>query len=100
VCLGLGIDAHVASPTFTLVHEYAAGTLTVFHFDCYRIRTIDEMIELGFEDYLRADAICLIEWSEKIEQLLPGDRIDITIRMGSSEHDREITILRHDRAAA
>jgi tRNA threonylcarbamoyladenosine biosynthesis protein TsaE len=100
ICEGLGITGHVASPTFTIVHEYAAGTLAVFHFDWYRIRSIDELIDLGFDEYLRSDAICMIEWAEKAEALLPYQRFDVAIRLGATPDEREVTITEHGRTAA
>ena len=61
ICEGLGIQKHVSSPTFTIVHEYPVAGGTIYHFDFYRVRSVQEVVDLGFEDYLRTDSICLIE---------------------------------------
>ncbi len=76
---GLGIDAPVTSPTFTIMQVYDSGRLPLYHFDVYRITDEDEMYEVGFEDYIYGDGISLIEWPEKIEGLVPKDAIKVTI---------------------
>ena len=68
---GLGIREPITSPTFTIVHEYEGGRLPLYHFDVYRIADPDEMYAIGFEDYFYGKGVCLIEWSELIEELLP-----------------------------
>lgn len=75
---GLGIDEHITSPTFTIVNEYN-GRLPFYHFDVYRIGDIDEMYDIGFEEYIYGGGICLIEWAELIKELIPGDAIWIKI---------------------
>ena len=92
ICQGLGIPGHVASPTFTIVHEYRGKTATVFHFDFYRIRSLEEVAELGFEEYIRTDTICLLEWAEKVKPLLPVRRYDVTLALGKDSSERQITI--------
>lgn len=77
---GLGITEPVNSPTFTIVQEYESGRLPLYHFDVYRIEDIEEMYEIGYEDYFYSQGVCLIEWSNLIEELLPKDRIVITIK--------------------
>jgi tRNA threonylcarbamoyladenosine biosynthesis protein TsaE len=78
VCSGLGIEADtVTSPTFAIVNEYKGGSLPVFHFDVYRLKTIDELYEFGYEDYFYGDGVCLIEWPALIEELLPKQTIRI-----------------------
>src|SRR5271165_7137625 len=62
LALGLGIDSEVTSPTFTIVHEYRGGRLPLFHMDFYRLHEERELDEIGFDEYLKADAICAIEW--------------------------------------
>lgn len=74
----LGIEQHVTSPTFTIVNEYE-GRLPLFHFDVYRIADPDEMYEIGYEDYLDRGGVCIVEWSELIEELFPDEYIKITI---------------------
>ena len=77
---GLGITEPMASPTFTILKEYQAGRLSLYHFDVYRIGSEDEMEEVGFYDVTgRPDAVCLIEWSKLIEGILPEDAVRITI---------------------
>ncbi|HVX10743.1 MAG TPA: tRNA (adenosine(37)-N6)-threonylcarbamoyltransferase complex ATPase subunit type 1 TsaE [Pirellulales bacterium] len=81
IAVGLGIDpAEVTSPTFVLVHEYS-GTIPLFHFDAYRVRSDEEFWQLGAEEYLAGDtpAIVVIEWAERITACLPRDRLDISI---------------------
>ena len=77
---GLGIDEAVNSPTFTIIQEYESGRLPLYHFDVYRISDIDEMEEIGYEDYFFGNGVCLIEWAELIEELLPKERTTITIK--------------------
>ena len=76
---GLGITEHVNSPTFTIVQEYDGGRLSFYHFDVYRIGDLEEMDEIGYEDYFYGDGVCLIEWAELIEELLPLKRTAIRI---------------------
>ena len=68
---GLGISEPVCSPTFTLVQVYEDGRLPLYHFDVYRIEDPDEMYEIGFDEYLFAEGVCLIEWGEKVREILP-----------------------------
>ncbi len=76
---GLGILEPVNSPTFTIVQEYDSGRLPFYHFDVYRIGSIEEMEEIGYEDYFYGSGVCLIEWANLIEELIPAARIAITI---------------------
>lgn len=76
---GLGIEEPVASPTFTIVQQYDEGRLPLWHFDVYRIGDISEMDEIGWEDCFYGEGVCLVEWSSRIEELLPEDAIHITI---------------------
>ena len=78
IARGLGITEAVSSPTFTIVNEYT-GTLPLYHFDVYRIGDPEEMDEIGYEDYFYGRGICLIEWAELIEELIPEGAISITI---------------------
>lgn len=75
---GLGITEHITSPTFTIVNEYS-GRLKFYHFDVYRIEDEDEMYEIGFDEYLFGNGVCLIEWAEKIKNLLPNHAVQINI---------------------
>ena len=76
---GLGITEPVSSPTFTIVQVYEEGRMPFYHFDVYRIADLEEMDEIGYEDYFYGDGVCLIEWAEQIEELLPENVIAITI---------------------
>ena len=76
---GLGITEPVSSPTFTIVQEYHDGRLPLYHFDVYRIGDISEMDEVGYEDYFFGEGVCMIEWANLIEEILPEKRWDITI---------------------
>ena len=76
---GLGIEEPVASPTFTIVQQYDEGRLPLWHFDVYRIGDISEMDEIGWEDCFYGEGVCLVEWSSRIEELLPEDAIHIII---------------------
>jgi tRNA threonylcarbamoyladenosine biosynthesis protein TsaE len=76
VCAALGIpEEQVHSPTFTLVNEYAGAAFPVYHFDAYRIERVNEFFELGYEEYFYGDGVCLIEWPERVEALLPEGTI-------------------------
>lgn len=76
---GLGVQDNVNSPTFTIVQEYEGSRMPFYHFDVYRISDIEEMEEIGYQDYFYGDGVCLVEWAELIEEILPEDRINITI---------------------
>ncbi|MGL5259773.1 MAG: tRNA (adenosine(37)-N6)-threonylcarbamoyltransferase complex ATPase subunit type 1 TsaE [Lachnospiraceae bacterium] len=76
---GLGILEPICSPTFTIVQVYEDGKVPFYHFDVYRISDIDEMDEIGYEDYFYGDGVCLIEWANLIEELLPDKYCQITI---------------------
>lgn len=84
VCRELGVEDVVTSPTFALVNEYTAGDGSpVFHFDFYRVKSLDEVYDMGFEDYLYGGALCLVEWPELVEGLLPRDAVAVTIRVNA-----------------
>ena len=76
---GLGIDEPVNSPTFTIVQEYESGRMPFYHFDVYRIGDLEEMDEIGFDAYIYGDGLCLIEWADLIEEILPEKRVAIRI---------------------
>lgn len=79
VAAGLGIDEAISSPTFTIIQVYESGRLPFYHFDVYRIGDIEEMEEIGYDDYFFGEGICLIEWANLIEEILPEKLIEVTI---------------------
>lgn len=94
VAAGLGIAEPVNSPTFPIIQEYEGGRLPFYHFDVYRIGDIEEMEEIGYDDYFFGEGVCLIEWAELIEELLPENIISITIEKNPEKgfDYRKITI--------
>ncbi|MEF9933850.1 tRNA (adenosine(37)-N6)-threonylcarbamoyltransferase complex ATPase subunit type 1 TsaE [Clostridium sp.] len=90
IAMGLNIDDYVTSPTFTIVNEYS-GDISLYHFDVYRIEHIEQMYDIGFDEYLFGDGICIIEWSNIVQELLPGNTIDIVIKK-LNDNNREIEI--------
>lgn len=81
VCEELGVEDVITSPTFAIVNEYrseATGEL-IYHFDFYRIKKLDEVYDMGYEDYFYSGALCFIEWPELIDELLPDDAVKVTI---------------------
>ena len=76
---GLGITEAICSPTFTIVQVYEEGRMPFYHFDVYRIGDIQEMDEIGYEDYFYGEGLTMIEWANLIEEILPGKRKEITI---------------------
>lgn len=84
---GMDSDDDVSSPTFALVNEYR-GRLPIYHFDMYRVSGWDDLYSTGFFDYLDTDSVLIIEWSENIENALPGDVLRITISKGENENER------------
>ena len=76
---GLGIEEPVNSPTFTIVQVYEEGRLPLYHFDVYRIGDIEEMGEIGYEDYFYGEGVCLIEWADLIREILPEQMCRVTI---------------------
>ncbi len=95
IASGLGIDKEkVNSPTFTLINEYY-GEIPIFHFDCYRLKTIQEALEIGIEEYLYGEGVSVIEWPSKIKELIPEYAIQIEIK---HEGTSERSILISDRS--
>ena len=76
---GLEIQEPISSPTFTIVQVYEEGRLPLYHFDVYRIGDIEEMEEIGYDDYFFGNGVCMIEWANLIEELIPDSRIQVTI---------------------
>ena len=93
LCHRMGVTDEVNSPTFAIVNEYA--TLegeSVYHFDFYRIKKLEEAYDIGFENYFYSGNLCLIEWPEMIEPLLPDHYIRVSLRLGETDDDRIIEI--------
>ena len=87
---GLGIEAPVTSPTYTIVNEYLQGRMPLFHFDMYRLESADDLFDIGWEDYLERGGVCAVEWSENVEEALEGA---IRVRICRlNDTDREITV--------
>jgi len=80
LCAGLQIEEMVSSPTFTIINEYVGGKIPVYHFDFYRLQNEDDLLGLGFEEYLFNDGICMIEWANKFREYLPESRYDVYMR--------------------
>lgn len=79
VAKGLGITDTVCSPTFTILQEYRDGRMPLYHFDVYRIEDPEEMYEIGFDEYLYGEGVCLIEWAKNVAELIPDGALKITI---------------------
>ena len=78
ICKILGTDDNVTSPTFALVNEYLTNNAdSIFHFDCYRLKNIQEAYDIGAEEYFYSGNLCFVEWPEKIDDLLPANRVDV-----------------------
>ena len=94
VAAGLGIEEPVSSPTFTIMQIYEEGRLPFYHFDVYRIGDAEEMDEIGYEDYFYGEGVCMIEWANLIEEILPPTYKQITIEKdpGKGYDYRRITI--------
>lgn len=82
----LGADDTVTSPTFALVNQYEGSDCRIYHFDFYRIEEIEEVFDLGYEEYFYSGDLCFVEWPEKIEPLLPDDAMTVRITVGEDEH--------------
>lgn len=89
--IGLDVDEYITSPTFTLINLYR-GRMVVYHFDVYRLENVDELYDLGFDEYFFGEGVCIIEWAEKIERMIPADRIVIDIKKGNSLDERILHI--------
>jgi tRNA threonylcarbamoyladenosine biosynthesis protein TsaE len=86
-CQFLGIEDEVRSPTFSLVNEYESNIGPVYHFDLYRIRSVEELYDIGYEDYFFSGYLCLVEWPEMASEIIPENHISVRIRV---ENDQRI----------
>ena len=93
LAIGLGVESHVTSPTFTIVNEYRSGSLPLFHFDVYRLETMDDLYDIGWEDYISEGGVCVVEWADIVrdELSLPYYEIRIT-KSKENEDARQISI--------
>lgn len=92
IAQGLGVTESLSSPTFNIVKEYRSGRLPVCHFDVYRLSCGDELVDIGAEDYLYGNGVCLIEWADIVADILPEETIVIRIEYGDVENSREVYI--------
>lgn len=88
IAAGLGVTDVITSPTFNIIKQYDSGRLPLYHFDVYRIGDVDEMYEIGYEEYFFGDGVCVIEWADLIEEIIPDDAVRIEIEYGEKEGER------------
>jgi len=91
IAVSLGVDEYVTSPSYTIINEYN-GKLPVYHFDVYRIDDVDEMYELGYEEYFFGTGVCIIEWASMIEELLPENCLFVKLKQAEDFNQREFEI--------
>ena len=92
IARGLCVTERLSSPTFTIVQEYESGRLPLYHFDVYRVHDEDELFEIGFDEYLHGDGVCLVEWADLVEDLLPENTVRVELDYGSEEDERVCTV--------
>jgi tRNA threonylcarbamoyladenosine biosynthesis protein TsaE len=95
LCRALGVeDDSTSSPSFAIVNEYRSDTTAelIYHFDLYRLENIEDALEIGIEDYFDSGALCLLEWPERIEDLLPDDTVKVRIDVDPADNSRTLTI--------
>jgi tRNA threonylcarbamoyladenosine biosynthesis protein TsaE len=89
IAKGLGVSDYVTSPTYTIINEYE-GSLPLYHFDVYRLNDVEEMYELGYEEYFFGDGVVVLEWADIVRDIIPGERLWITILNSKGDDSREI----------
>lgn len=93
ICHLFGVKDEVNSPTFALVNEYKdADSKPIYHFDFYRIKKLEEVFDIGYEDYFYSGYICLLEWPQMIEDLMPDEFVKVEIKLGEKETERLIDV--------
>ena len=92
IARGMGVTERVTSPTFTIVNEYEGGKMPLFHFDMYRLGSSEDLFDIGWEDYLARGGVCVVEWSEIVEDALDDYCVRVDIRRGETDHERVIAI--------
>ena len=94
LCHKLDVVDEVQSPTFSIINEYkTTRNESVFHFDFYRMKSVRELDEFGFDEYIDGDGVCLLEWADMIEERLPARRFEVRCALGETETQRTITIV-------
>lgn len=91
IAKGMLIEDYVTSPTFTIIKEYT-GRLNLYHMDAYRLESEEDMIDLGYDEYINSDGVCIIEWASKIKGLLPSSAININIAIDYESGKRYLNI--------
>lgn len=93
VAEGLGVREEISSPTFTIVKEYRSGRLPLYHFDVYRLGSGEELLDIGAEDMLDGDGVCVIEWADIVADVLPADALIVKLDYGDSENSRTAELM-------
>ncbi len=94
LCRALGVEDDVTnSPSFSIINEYRSDTTAelIYHFDLYRLENLDEAVDIGVDDYFDSGALCLLEWPERIEPMLPDDTVNVTIKV-NDDNSRDIIV--------
>jgi tRNA threonylcarbamoyladenosine biosynthesis protein TsaE len=91
IAKGMGVEDYVTSPTYTIINEYQ-GRLPLYHFDVYRLNDVEEMYELGYEEYFFGDGAVVVEWADIVRDIIPAERLWITILRAKDENSREIIL--------
>ena len=89
---GLGIIEYITSPTYTIINEYYSGRIPLYHFDVYRLGSSDEMLELGCDEYFFGNGITVLEWADNVSEILPEEKLWITMGAGNNFDERTITM--------